>query len=304
MSNNQSKSVVIVAFFANLFIAISKFAVFFLTKSSSILSEAIHSVADTGNQILLLVGMAKAEKKADSSHPFGYGKEQFFWAFMVAVFLFSIGGLYSFIEGIEKIRHSHPVENLLIAVGLLIISIILEGISFIKANKEINKLKGNLTVFGYMRKSFRAELVVVFFEDFAALIGLSIALVFILLSYFTGNPVYDGIGSVLIGILLMVIAFLIGREMKSLIIGEAMPEKVKNFIVKTFKNKKGVLEIADFKSMVLGENSMLAALEIVFEKDLNTEEIRKIIDEAEREITKKFPEVKNVYVEPRVKNND
>ncbi len=304
MHNKQAKSVVMVAFLANLLIAISKFAVFFITKSSSILSEAIHSVADTGNQVLLLIGMAKAEKKADSTHPFGYGKEQFFWAFMVAVFLFSIGGLYSFIEGIEKIKHSSPIENLPVAIGLLIISIILEGISFLKANREINKLKGNLNVFQYMRKSFRAELVVVFFEDFAALIGLSVALVFILLSYFTGNPVYDGAGSVLIGILLMVIAFLIGREMKSLIIGEAMPDKVKNFIVQTFKKQKGVLEIADFKSMVLGENSMLAALEIVFEKNLNTEEIRKIIDNAEKEILQTFPEVKNVYVEPRVKNDD
>ena len=299
MSHNNSKSVVIVAFLANLLIAVSKFVVFFFTGSSSMFSEAIHSVADTGNQLLLLIGMKRAKKKADKIHPFGYGQEQFFWAFMVAILLFTLGGIYSVYEGIERIMHRKPIENLYLAVGLLAFSIIMESISFLKANKELNKIKGDTPIFQFLNKSFSVELIVVFFEDFAALIGLTIALFSILIAYFTGNPIFDGIGSILIGILLCTIAFLLGRKMKSLIIGEAIPEEIADLIKNCFLEKEGVKGIANFKSMVLGENSMLAAMEVVFEEDKTAEEIREIIDSCEKNITQKFPEVKNIYVEVR-----
>lgn len=300
MAHSNSKSVVIVAFAANLLIAAAKFVVAFFTGSSSMFSEAIHSTADTGNQLLLLIGMKKAKKKADRIHPFGYGQEQFFWAFMVAILLFSLGGIYSIYEGIHRIFHREGIENLYLAIGLLLFSIVMESISFLKANKELKKIKGNMGIFEFLNKSFSVELIVVFFEDLAALLGLTLALIFILISHFTQNVIFDGIGSILIGILLCTIAFLLGRKMKSLIIGEAIPEKVADFIKKTFLQKEGVKGIADFKSMVLGEDSMLVALEVVFQKNKNAKEIREIIDNCEKEIMSYYPQIKNIYVEVKV----
>ncbi len=300
MAHSNSKSVVIVAFAANLLIAAAKFVVAFFTGSSSMFSEAIHSTADTGNQLLLLIGMKKAKKKADRVHPFGYGQEQFFWAFMVAILLFSLGGIYSIYEGIHRIFHREGIENLYLAIGLLLFSIVMESISFLKANKELKKIKGNMGIFEFLNKSFSVELIVVFFEDLAALLGLTLALIFILISHFTQNVIFDGIGSILIGILLCTIAFLLGRKMKSLIIGEAIPEKVADFIKKTFLQKEGVKGIADFKSMVLGEDSMLVALEVVFQKNKNAKEIREVIDKCEKEIMSYYPQIKNIYVEVRV----
>ncbi len=300
MAHSNSKSVVIVAFAANLLIAAAKFVVAFFTGSSSMFSEAIHSTADTGNQLLLLIGMKKAKKKADRIHPFGYGQEQFFWAFMVAILLFSLGGIYSIYEGIHRIFHREGIENLYLAIGLLLFSIVMESISFLKANKELKKIKGNMGIFEFLNKSFSVELIVVFFEDLAALLGLTLALIFILISHFTQNVIFDGIGSILIGILLCTIAFLLGRKMKSLIIGEAIPEKVADFIKKTFLQKEGVKGIADFKSMVLGEDSMLVALEVVFQKNKNAKEIREVIDSCEKEIMSYYPQIKNIYVEVKV----
>ncbi len=299
LRHSNSKVVVIIAFIANLLIAIAKFVVFFLTRSSSMFSEAIHSTADTGNQLLLLIGLKNARKKPDPIHPFGYGQEQFFWAFMVSIMLFVLGGLYSIYEGIERIQHKSEIENIYYAIGLLVFSMLMESVSFVKANKELKKIKGEKSLIDFLNKSFSVELIVVFFEDFAALIGLTIALVFILISHVTGKTIFDGIGSVLIGLLLCTIAFLLGRKMKSLIIGEAVPEQIANFVKKTFVKEDGVEGIADFKSMVLGENSMLVALEVVFKKNKNAEEIRYIIDKCEKEITTRYPQVKNIYVEVR-----
>ncbi len=299
MKKSNSKHVVLIAFGANLLIALAKFTVFIFTHSSSMFSEAIHSFADTGNQLLLLFGMKRAKKKPDSLHQFGYGQEQFFWAFMVAILLFTLGGLYSIGEGLERIIHKHPIENVYLAVFLLIFSILMESISFSKAYKELKKLKGETGFFAFLKKSFSVELLVVFFEDLAAITGLSIALFCIFLSYLTSNSVFDGIGSVLIGILLCVIAFILGSEMKSLIIGEAIPDEMAKYVEKVFSNNKGVKGISDFKSMVLGEKSMLVALELVVEENLKADEIRKIIDKSEKEIRERFPEIKNIYVEVR-----
>lgn len=301
LKNANHKAVVFVALGANLLIALSKLLVFFFTGSSSMFSEAIHSFADTGNQILLLLGMKQAKKKADALHQFGYGQEQFFWAFMVAIMLFTLGGIYSIYEGIHRVMHKEPIENAYLAIGLLLFAMVMEGISFLKARKELNKIKGKYGIYEFLEKSFSVELIVVFFEDLAALLGLTIALISVLLSHYTGNPIFDGIGSILIGLLLCLIAFILGREMKSLIIGEAIPKEIENFIKQTFLKKQGVLKIADFKSMVLGENSMLVAMEVVFEKNKTAEEIREIIDACEREIMEKYPQVKNVYVEVRIK---
>ncbi|BBB33065.1 cation diffusion facilitator, CDF family [Thermotomaculum hydrothermale] len=301
MSHNNSKSVVIVALLANLLIAASKFVVFLFTGSSSMFSEAIHSTADTGNQILLLLGMERAKKKADSTHQFGYGQEQFFWAFMVAILLFTLGGIYSIYEGIHRILHKNTIENIYLAIGLLLFSIAMESISFLKANKELKKIKGEESIFEFLNKSYQVELIVVFFEDLAAILGLIIALIFILISHFSGNTLFDGIGSILIGILLCTIAFVLGKKMKSLMIGESIPKEISDFIKKTFLEKDGIIGIVDLKSMVLGEKSMLAALEVEFKKEMTAEKIREIIDLCEKEITKKFPEVKNIYVEVRVR---
>ncbi|WP_035587328.1 cation diffusion facilitator family transporter [Hippea jasoniae] len=300
MKQNSSKSVVIVAFSANLLIALSKFGVFLFSGSSSMFSEAIHSTTDTLNQILLLIGIRQAKKKADKLHPFGYGKERFFWAFIVAIFLFLSGGLYSFVVGIKKIEHPHGTENLPVALALLVVSMVLEGVSFLRAKKQIDSLKDSLSVFEFMKMTCRVELIVVFFEDLAALVGLSIAFVFILLSYLTDNPIFDGTGSVIIGILLMLIALIVAKEMKSLIIGEAIPGSMKSFIIDAVKSQKNVRGIRNLKSMVLDEESILVAMEIVFSSSIAARDVRDTIDSIEKVITAKYPQIKNIYIEPTV----
>ncbi len=295
-----SKKVVLFALGANLAIALSKFVVYFLTGSSSMLSEAIHSTADTGNQVLLLVGMARSRKPEDRTHPFGYASERFFWAFLVAVQLFALGGLYSLWEGVRKVIHPHQIKNPFLAVGLLLFAMTAEGISFLKASSELHREKGALSVFSFLRKTPRVEVVVVYLEDMAALLGLTIALFSVLLSHFTGLALFDGLGSVLIGFLLIGVAFFLGSEMHSLIVGESAPEEVMREVERILSGQEGVERVVYLKSLILGEDNILLAGKVLFPSTTPMEKVSSAIDMAEREIREKFPSIKKIFIEADV----
>ncbi len=285
---------------ANLAIALSKLVVYFFTRSASMLSEAIHSAADTGNQILLLVGLKRSAKPEDELHSFGYSREKFFWAFLVAVQLFALGGLYSIIEGIKKILHPHPIENPALAVGLLLFAMAAEGFSFMKARKAILREKGNQPTMSFLKKTTRTELVVVYLEDLAALLGLVFALVAILLAHFTSNPVFDGMGSLLIGLLLVGVAIFLGNEMHSLIVGESAPREVMEFAWKAFESQPGVERVIYLKSMVLGDDYILLVGKLGFSPTATMDTVSRAIDRAEEEIRKKYPEVRKIFMEADV----
>ena len=234
-----SRKAVIYAFFANLGIAISKFAGFLITGSAGLLAEACHSVADTGNQALLLLGGKRARKAADRDHPFGYGRERYFWSFVVALVLFSMGGLFALYEGISKVRHPHEVENLPVAIVILLIAIVLETVSLRTAYKEAKHVKSvDVTWCRWLHKSKSPELPVVLLEDIGAEIGLFFALGGVLLAHFTDEPRWDAVGSIAIGVLLVVIAIVLAIEMKGLLIGEAASEQDLDLIVATLQGSR------------------------------------------------------------------
>src|SRR5688572_21687581 len=204
---------VIAALFANMGIAVSKFIGYAITGSASMLAEAIHSVADSGNQGLLLLGGHRARRKADETHPFGYGRERYFWAFIVSLVLFSLGGAFAIFEGIEKIRHPHDLDSAGIAIAILVVAIGLETFSFRTAIVESNKVRGDATWWQFIRRSKNPELPVVLLEDLGAEVGLFIALGAISTSIITDDPIYDGIGTLMIGFLLTIIAIVLAVEM-------------------------------------------------------------------------------------------
>ncbi len=295
----DSIKVVIFAFLANLSIAAAKFIVSFITHSSALLSEAIHSLADTGNQILLLIGLKRSLKKEDKIHPFGYNREQYFWSFLVAVMLFLLGGLYSLSEGIKKLVHSHKIEEPWVAIGVLLFSLIAEGFSFLKAKKEIHKSRKNSSLIELLKNCYKAELLVVFFEDSAAITGITIALISTLLYILTKNSIFDSIGSILIGMLLIIVSIGLGAKMKSLIVGRAAPSYIIKNIVDILESTEGIEKVAQVKTMVLGSDSILAAIEVIFKDGLDIDYIDDKIKEIEKRIKSKHSEVKNIYIEPK-----
>ena len=217
-----SRKAILAAFLANMGIAITKFVGFLLTGSASLLAETVHSIADTGNQALLFLGGQRAKKAATPMHPFGYGRERYFWAFAVALVLFSMGGMFALYEGIQKLRHPHEIESLPIAIGILVIAIALESWSMHTAVRESRHAKGPGTSWwGFIRTTRQPELPVVLLEDLGALCGLFVALTGVVLAAITDNPRFDAAGSVAIGVLLVVIAIVLAIEMKSLLIGES-----------------------------------------------------------------------------------
>ena len=230
MATTGKKSI-LAALLANLAIAIAKFAGFAITKSSTMLAEGIHSSADSANQLLLLLGTRRAKREPSSKHPFGYGRERYFWSFVVALILFSLGSLFAIYEGIEKIRHPHALNNASLAIGILIFGIFIESFSFRTAIVEAKTIKGETTWSKFVIRSKQPEIPVVLLEDAGALFGMVIALVAITLVKVTGEPIWDGIGTLSIGILLGVIATILAREMHSLIIGEAASEVDRSKIV-------------------------------------------------------------------------
>lgn len=292
---------IVAAFLANLGIAIAKFVGFLMTRSSSMLAESVHSLADTGNQGLLMLGSRKSRKAPTQRHPFGFGRERYFWSFVVALVLFSGGAVFAVYEGIEKIRHPHELDSPQIAIGILVLAILLEGGSFLTAAKESSVLKGNRNWWKFIRTSRTPELPVVLLEDFGALCGLVIALSGITLSITTGQHRFDGIATLTIGVLLGAIAIVLAIEMKSLLIGEsALPEDevgIRNSIM----SGEEVINIIHLRTQHLGPNEILVATKLDFGRDIPTDELAKRIDKVEERIRSDNPDVGLVFIEPDIR---
>lgn len=286
------------AFFANLGIAIAKLVGFFFTGSSSMLAESIHSFADTGNQGLLMLGHKLAQRDPTPKHPFGYGRERYFWAFVVSLVLFTLGSVFSIVEGIEKIRHPHPLDSLNWAIGILIGGILLEGWSFRTAIIEANQVRGRASWSEFIRRSRSPELPVVILEDAGALFGLILALAAVSLAAATGNPVYDGVGTLLIGLLLGVIAIVLAYEMRSLLIGEGAKIEDRQKIVAAIESSPNVVQLIHMRTQHIGPEELLVGAKVEFAKGLSTTEIATAVDTLENAIRKDVPIVGPMYIEP------
>jgi len=300
MSAAGSKRAIVAALLANLGIAIAKFVGFAFTGSSSMLAESIHSVADTGNQVLLLVGGRRAERVATRQHPFGFGRERFFWAFVVAIVLFTLGSAFALFEGIEKLLHPHQLESAGWAIAILLIAMALEGFSFRTAVKESRPLKGNSSWFQFIRRSKQPELPVVLLEDSGALVGLVIALFAVSMAAITGNGRWDGVGTTAIGLLLGVIAIVLAVEMKSLLIGESASEEDEAAIIAAINGAEAVRVLIDLRTEHIGPESILVAAKIEFDQDLTMRQLADVVDAVEADIRAAVPTVTRIFLEPDI----
>ncbi|HEY6627348.1 MAG TPA: cation diffusion facilitator family transporter, partial [Acidimicrobiia bacterium] len=266
----------------------------------SMLAESIHSVADTANQGLLLLGGRQSRRVADQEHQFGYGRERYFWSFVVALVLFSLGGLFSIYEGISKILHPHELTSIGWAIAVLLVAIVLEGFSFRTAIVESRKVKGERKWVEFVRTSRSPELPVVLLEDAGALCGLFLALVGVGLYVVTGNVLWDALGTLSIGVLLVAIAIFLTIEMKSLLIGEAALESHITAINEALASSPHVIRIIDLRTQHIGPEELLVGAKVEFTETLNSPQVAAAIDEAEAAIRKAVPIASRIYVEPDV----
>ena len=298
MSTEGGIKAIIAALMANIGIAISKFVAFAFTGSSSMLSEAIHSVADSGNQILLLVGNKRSKKKADESHPFGYGRRRYVYGFIVAIVLFLIGGLFSLYEGIHKWQHPEPLNDWWIAVLVLVIAIGLEGYSFRTALREANKSRGKRSLFRFVKDARQPELPVILLEDAGALTGLVLALLGVGAAVITGDGRFDALGAMGIGALLIVIAIFLAIEMTAMLVGEsALPEEVAA-IRKALEDSSGVERVIHLRTMHVGPDELLVAAKIAIHESDTGAQIAQAINEAETALRSAVPSAKYIFLEP------
>ncbi len=300
MSAGGGRRAIFAAMAANAGIAVAKFVAFLVTRSASMLAESIHSLADTSNQGLLLLGGARAQRRATSIHQFGYGRERYFWAFVVALILFSLGGLFAIFEGIEKIRDPHELSSTGWAIGVLVLAIGLEGYSFRTAIHEARPLKGERSWPEFIRRARSPELPVVLLEDSGALLGLVFALVGVVVASITGNAVWDGVGTLVIGVLLVVIALVLTIEMKSLLIGEAATDDDNQRLVAALSGTDGVQRVIHLRTQHLGPQDLLVAGKIELDGGLTVVEVTDVIDAAEAAMRTAVPAARLVYLEPDV----
>jgi cation diffusion facilitator family transporter len=298
MSTEGGSRAVVAALAANLGIAVTKFVAFAFTGSSSMLAEAVHSVADTGNQGLLLLGGRRARKERDSVHQFGYGTERYFYAFIVSLVLFSVGGLFALVEGIDKIAHPHHLDDAIVAVVVLGIAVCLESFSFHTAIKESSKIKGDQSWVSFVRRTKNPELPVVLLEDTAALCGLTFALAGVVLSVVTHNPRWDGGGTVAIGALLVTVAIVLSIETKSLLIGEAAAPDVQQRIREALTAGPEVESVIHMRTLHLAPDELLVAAKIAVAHDDTAATVARGIDAAERRVRAAVPIAKIIYLEP------
>ena len=285
------------ALIGNSAIAIAKFVGFIITGASSMLAESIHSVADAGNQALLLWGGKAAVREADDEHQFGYGRERYFWAFVVALVLFLLGSGFALYEGVEKILHPHEVESVGVAVGILLFAIVAEGFTFRTAVKEAKPIKGELSWWEFIRRSRSPELPVVLLEDLGAMVGLILALTALLIAQATDDPVWDGIGTLSIGILLFVIAVTLIVEMRSLLIGEgARPGEMKQ-IRAAISTAPHVEKLIHLRTQHLGPDELLVGCKVEFDQGLSVAELARAVDGVETAVRAVVPHARPMYVE-------
>lgn len=300
MSTEGGLRAVVAALLANMGIAVSKFVAFAFTGSSSMLTEAIHSVADSGNQILLLIGNKRSKKGADARHNFGYGRRRFVYGFIVAIVLFLVGGLFSLYEGLHKIQHPEEVRDAWIAFLVLGIAIILEAGSFRTALIEARKAKGPRSLLRFLRDSRQPELPVILLEDAGALVGLVFALCGVSLAVVTGNGVWDGVGALGVGALLVVIAVFLAMEMAAMLVGEtALPEEVAA-IQAALEASDGVLRVIHLRTLHVGPDELLVAAKIAVAHSDTGAEIAADIDSAEASLRRAVPTARYVFLEPDI----
>jgi cation diffusion facilitator family transporter len=298
MSAGGGKKAVLAALAANLGIAASKFAAFLITGSSSMLAESAHSVADSGNQALLLHGHRRAERAASREHPFGYGRYRYFYSFVVALVLFSLGSLFALYEGIEKLRHPHELTSPLVAIAVLIVAVGLEGFSFRTAIVESNAVRDGRGWWQFIRRSKAPELPVVLLEDAGALLGLVFALAGVGLTILTADPVWDGVGTLAISLLLGVIAIVLAFETKSLLIGEAADPAVLEKICGALESSPQVTRVIHLRTQHLGPEELLVAGKIEIDRSCTVPELAEAIDTAERRVREVVPIARVIYLEP------
>ena len=295
-----SRKAILAAFFANLGIAIAKIIGFMFTGAASMLAETIHSIADASNQGLLILGGKMAKKERSKEHPFGYGRERYFWAFIVAMIIFSLGSLFAIYEGIDKLLHPHALNDHFWAIGILSIAIVLELFSLRTAVIESKKIKGKMTWWQFIRKSKVPELPVVLLEDIGALIGLVLALGGIGLAMITGNAAYDAIGSLSIGILLGIIAIILGTEMRSLLLGESASEeniqKLKNII----SQHPDVCKLIHMRTEHIGPEELLVAVKVELSGELDTGGVARAINSLEESMRSQVDIKLTIYIEPDI----
>ena len=300
MASGSTKAI-LAALFANLSIAIAKFIGYAFTSSSSMLAEAIHSVADTSNQALLLLGSRRAAMDATPDHPFGFGRERYFWSFIVALVLFTLGGLFAIYEGWHKLGEgSHEVSNVQWAIGILVLGVILEGYSFRTAAREARPLKGRATWWQFIRHSRTPELPVVLLEDLGALTGLVLALLGISIAAVTGDSRWDAYGTIAIGVLLVVIATVLVFEMKSLLIGESALAPMRKTIVDAITGTENVDAVLHMRTQHIGPDELLVAAKVQLTPGLETAGVAAAINRAEQRIREAIPIKCIIYLEPDV----
>jgi len=297
MATGGSRAI-LAAMLANAGIAVAKFVAYLVTGSSSMLAESIHSVADTSNQGLLLLGGRLARRDADDIRQFGYGRERYFWAFVVALVLFALGGLFSIYEGIEKIRHPHQLESIGWAIGVLLFAIVAETISFRTAIVESKKVKGDQDWWDFIRKSRSPELPVVLLEDSGALVGLVLALVGVSLTAGTGDPVWDAIGTLAIGVLLIVISVVLTVEMRSLLIGESAEEAHVSALVAAAESAPHVTRVIDLRTQHIGPDELLVAGKVEIDRRMSMAEVSAAINGIEMALRQAVPLKMQIYLEP------
>ncbi|GAA2754833.1 cation diffusion facilitator family transporter [Actinopolymorpha rutila] len=299
MSAEGGSKAVIAALLANLGIAVTKFLAFLLTASSSMLAESIHSVADSGNQLLLLLGKKQSRRGASPLHPFGHGRERYIYGFIVAVVLFSVGGLFALYEGWHKIQDPHGIESWKwVPVAVLVAALVMEGLSFRTAVHEANQVRGDVSWPGFIRRARSPELPVILLEDSAALVGLALALAGVLLTLATGNGVWDGLGSIAIGLLLVCVAIVLAAEMKSLLVGESATREDVRRIEEALAAEPLVDRIIHMKTMHLGPDELLVAAKIAVTPTDSAAEVAHAIDAAEARIRDAVPIARLIYLEP------
>ncbi|MER5354993.1 cation diffusion facilitator family transporter [Kitasatospora sp. NPDC002551] len=300
MSTEGGTKALVAALTANLGIAVSKFVAFAFSGSSSMLAEGVHSLADSGNQVLLLVGGKRAQRAATPEHPFGYGRERYIYAFLVSIVLFSVGGMFAVYEGYEKIAHPHELDNWYWPVGVLVFAIALESWSFFTAFREAAKDKGTHGWTSYIRRAKAPELPVVLLEDTGALIGLVLALFGVGLTVITGDGVWDGIGTLCIGLLLIAIAFVLAIETRSLLLGESAHPEVVGRIRDALVDHDSVDRVIHMRTLHLGPEELLVAAKIAVPADSTAAEVAEAIDAAEARVRRAVPIARAIYLEPDI----
>jgi cation diffusion facilitator family transporter len=298
--DHGSKRAIIAAFLANLGIALSKFAAFAITGAASLLAEAIHSLADTGNQGLLMLGGSRSRRPADEVHPFGYGTLRYFWAFVVALVLFSLGGLFAIFEGVEKLINPHELDDPRVAIVVLLLAVVLESFSLRTAMRESRHERQGRSILQFVRRTKIPELAVVVLEDIGALVGLAFALVGVTLASVFDEPRWDALGSLAIGVLLVLIAMLLAVEMSSLLVGEAAAPEVIARMRAVFDAHPEVSCVIALRTQHVGPDDIMVNAKVEFEPTLSVRRLSEVVNELEVELRTAEPRARTIFIEPDV----